>query len=247
MESKIIEIIGVLFIVFFVIGVHELGHLITGLIQGFKFHLFVIGPLGIKREENKIKVYLNKNLAYYGGVAATLPIDDNTKNIKKFANLILAGPLTSLLLATTCLLTVSLIDTPINKMLLITGLTSLGIFLATTIPSKTGTFFTDRKRYQRLISKGKEREVEVAVLRIMGIYSRDNSYNNVKVEDINLMIQDPHYQYFGLFTKLGFEHETQGYFNIDTKLKFDKLTPLMPKSLVKIVALELGKLEKAII
>ena len=38
---------------FVVLGVHELGHLIAGLVQGFRFELFVVGPLGIRREEEK--------------------------------------------------------------------------------------------------------------------------------------------------------------------------------------------------
>jgi len=243
METKIIEFIGVIFIVLFVLGTHELGHLITGLIQGFRFELFVVGPLGIKRESNKIKVYFNKNITYYGGVAASLPLDDSPENIKKFANLILAGPLTSLILAIVFLSFAHFSDSSIEKLLVLAGASSFGIFLATTIPSKTGYFFTDRKRYQRLMSNSKERKVEIALLRIIGVYSRDNSYKNVNIDDINLVIQDSHYEYFGLSMKLTYEHETQGKFNIKTKLVFDKLTPKMPKSLVKIVLKELDKLE----
>ena len=93
---------------------------------------------------------MNKDLAYYGGVAASLPIDDSSKNIKKFANLILAGPIASLVLAAICLLSVYLFNFPGEKFLTIAGTASIGIFLATTVPSKTGSFFTDRKRYQRI-------------------------------------------------------------------------------------------------
>ena len=85
--------------IFAVLSFHELGHLIAGIIQGFRFELFVVGPLGIKREKGKIKIYLNKNIQYYGGVAATLPIDASPENGKKFANLLLAGPIASILLS----------------------------------------------------------------------------------------------------------------------------------------------------
>ncbi|APG66049.1 hypothetical protein LPB136_12020 [Tenacibaculum todarodis] len=242
MGSKIIEFIGIIFTIQFVLGIHELGHLVTGLIQGFQFELFVVGPLGIKREDNKIKVYLNKNLAYYGGVAAVLPVDDNPKNIKKFANVILAGPLSSLVLSIICLIFTCFFNFSGELFMFMAGFTSFGIFLATTIPSKTGTFFSDRKRYQRLISKGKERETEIALLRIIGIYGRDNSYKNVNIDDINLVIQDTHYQYFGIFCKLSFQHETTGSFDIKTKANFDELTFTMPKSFVKVIAKELDKL-----
>lgn len=246
MGSKIIEFIGIIFTIQFVLGIHELGHLVTGLIQGFRFELFVVGPLGIKRKDNKIKVYLNKNLAYYGGVAAVLPVDDNPKNIKKFANVILAGPLSSLVLSIICLLFAYFFNFPGELFVFMAGFTSFGIFLATTIPSKTGTFFTDRKRYQRLMSKGEEREIEIALLRIIGIYGRDNSYKNVNIDDINLIIQDTSYHYFGLFTKLSYQHETTGSYDVKTKLDFDELTLTMPKSFVKVIVKELDKLEQKI-
>lgn len=241
MESNIVEFIGVIFTILFVLGIHELGHLVTGLIQGFRFELFVVGPLGIKREDNRIKVYFNKNLAYYGGVAAVLPVDDNPKNIKKFANVILAGPIASIVLSVSCFLCAYFFDFPGEFFTFMAGFTSFGIFLATTVPSKTGTFFTDRKRYQRLMSNGEERDTEIALLRIIGIYSRDNSYKNVNIEDIDLVIQDTHYQYFGIFCKLSFQHETTGSFDIKTKTEFDELTATMPKSFVKVIAKELDK------
>ena len=99
MEIKILEVFGNIIMIFTVLSFHELGHLIAGLMQGFRFELFVVGPLGIKREKDKIKIYLNKNIQYYGGVAATLPVNINPNNGKKFANLLLAGPIASILLA----------------------------------------------------------------------------------------------------------------------------------------------------
>ncbi len=41
MESKILEIVGIILMGFVVIGVHELGHLIMGLWQGFRFELYI--------------------------------------------------------------------------------------------------------------------------------------------------------------------------------------------------------------
>lgn len=242
MESKIIEILGVIFTILFVLSVHELGHLLTGLAQGFRFELFVVGPLGIKREDKKIKIYLNKNLAYYGGVAAALPVDDNPKNIQKFANLILAGPIASLVLAVIILVSILLFNLPGEKFFNIAALASIGIFLATTVPSKSGSFFTDRKRYQRLMSDGVARETEIALLRITGIYGRDDSYKNIDINDIELVIKDENYQYFGLFTKLSYQYENYGSFDENTKFQLDELKPEMPKAFVKVVETELQKL-----
>ena len=239
-----INILGNFIILFFVIAIHELGHLITGLIQGFRFELFVIGPLGIKREKDKIKIYLNKDIQLYGGAASTSPVGTNTKNAKKFANLLLAGPIASLLLAIVLGILYYSSDFQFSKTLGIGALASFGIFLATTIPSKTGIFFTDRKRYQRLTSNGAERDVELAVLRIVGVYGKDNSYINADENDIEKMVGDSNYKYLGLFTKLSYQYETKGSFDLETKKEFENLSEKMPKSFVKNLNTELEKLKK---
>ncbi|MEP1150647.1 MAG: M50 family metallopeptidase [Balneola sp.] len=244
MEIKILELIANIIIIFAVLSFHELGHLIAGLVQGFRFELFVVGPLGVKREKDKIKIYLNKNIQYYGGVAATLPVGTSPDNAKKFGNLLLAGPIASILLAIILGGLYYFYDFQFSNVIRIGAMASLGIFLATTIPSKTGVFFTDRKRYQRLTSNGIEREVELAVLRITGSYGRDNSYINVAVDDIEMMVRDDHYKYLGLFTKLSYQFEKNGSFDTDTKCEFENLSEEMPKSFVKSLKKELEKLKK---
>ena len=227
---------------FVVLGVHELGHLITGLVLGFRFEIFVVGPFGIKRENSKIKVYLNKNIGHYGGIAATIPVNDHPENSKKFAKIILAGPISSLILAV-ILSSVYFLRHLNNSIIIFIGaLASLGIFFVTVIPMKTGMFFSDGKRYQRLTSNGPERGVELAVLRVISSYSKDDSYKNVNANDIEIMISDEHYKYFGLFTKLTYQFETNGNFDIETKNMFDEYSKTMPKSMVKFSNMELEKL-----
>ena len=238
-----INFLGNILIIFLVLAIHELGHLLTGLFQGFRFELFVIGPLGIKREKNSIKIYLNKDIQYYGGVAATLPREPNPNNGKKFANTLLAGPIASLLLAIILGFIYYSFDLPFSKFIGIGALASLGILLATNDQEKTGIFFTDRKRYQRLTSKGTERKVELAVLRLTGIYGRDNSYINADENDIEKMIEDSHYKYLGLFTKLHYQFEKNGYYESETETEFENLSKEMPKSLVKNLNRELEKLK----
>ncbi|MBJ2176343.1 M50 family metallopeptidase [Aureibaculum sp. A20] len=244
MVIKIIEMSSIIIMLFVVLGVHELGHLITGLIQGFRFELFVVGPLGIKRENNRIKVYLNKNIAHYGGLAATIPRNDNPKNSKILANICLAGPIASIILAVILGALYFSLNFQFSKIILIGALASIGIFLVTTIPSKTGLFFTDRKRYQRLTSEGPERDVELAVLRILGNYAKDDSYMNVNPNDIETIIADEHYKFFGLFSKLTYQFETNGHFDLETQNEFDEISKTMPKSLVKTTNIHLKKITK---
>lgn len=239
-----LEILGNIIIIFLVLGIHKLGHLLTGLAQGFRFELFVVGPLGIKREDDKIKVYLNKDIQFYGGVAATLPRNNHPDNDKMFANILIAGPIASLLLAIILGVLYFLMDFEYSNFLFIGGLMSFGILLATTVPNKTGIFFTDRKRFQRLTSDGPEREIELAVLRTTGAYGIDGSYVNANEDDIELMISDPDYKYMGLFAKLSYQFIKTGAFDADTKNEYDTISKEMPESLVKMFSKELDKLKE---
>ena len=175
-----------------VLGMHELGHLLTGLMQGFQFTIFVVGPLGIKREAGRIKVYLNTNLMLAGGIAGTAPVNDSPTNGDRFRRILIAGPMMSLVLSAACFWLAKRVGNnstfPAGFFLFATGLTSITIFLATTVPSKSGVFFTDRKRYQRLMLPGKARDVELALLRVMGGFQQHESYRHVAMADIQKLI-----------------------------------------------------------
>lgn len=244
-EGRVLSLIGILLVSFFTLGIHELGHLITGLVQGFKFQLFVVGPLGIKRDNDKIKVYLNTNMAYYGGIAATSPKGDAPDNAKKFARVILAGPITSLLFGIICLVIATIPALP-TLLFFSGGLISIALFFATTIPSKTGLFFTDRKRFQRLITPGKDQEVEMAMLRISGVQSRDNSYKNLNEKDIHLLVSDsyPFIRFFGLFCLLCHHIETEKEIPSHVKITYDELAKKMSKNVVNTFEKEMNQIKQ---
>jgi len=241
--EKIIFIVGILIITFIVLAVHELGHLLTGLFNGFRFELFVVGPLGIKRESDKIKVFLNKNLGYYGGVAATTPVNNEEKNAQKFAWILLAGPISSIIFAFLCFIIAFSIGKPLGMVFILGGVMSFGIFLATTVPSRTGMFFTDRKRFQRLIYPGKDREVELAMLRILGTFTMDNSYKNIALQDIELMVSDdyPMITYFGLFNLICYQLENKGIMEEKVMDKYKTVSKGMSRHLVKAFDKEIEK------
>ena len=211
-SSKWIIFIGMIAVMHIVLAIHELGHLLTGLFQGFRFDLFVVGFLGIKREDDQVKVYFNKNLGLYGGVAGTSPKDDSIDNPKKFANILLAGPIASILFAIICFIIMNYLGKPFGLFAFTAGIMSIGIFFATTIPSKTGMFFTDRKRYQRLVTPGKDQDVEIAMISIMGKYAQDNSYKNIEKEEIELLIGDDEkmINFYGLFNMMCWQLEHNG-------------------------------------
>ena len=176
---------------FIALAVHELGHLLTGLAQGFRLELFVVGPLGIKRTDKGIKFYLNKNIGMMGGVAATIPVKQSRDNRKKFALMVLAGPLASLIFGLLAFVILNLCTSGAARgFWVVAGACSLGLVLATTLPRKTGIYFTDRARFQRLISKGKAGEIEEALLTMMSQYTIDQSSKNIDLSLARLVQTD---------------------------------------------------------
>lgn len=182
--------------VFISLAVHEMGHLLTGLFQGFRLHLFVVGLLGVKRNGDTIKVYLNTNIGYMGGVAATIPHVQSRDNRKKFARIVLAGPIASLLF---CLISAAMFHYSISGIgrgfWLIASVSSFSTLLATTLPKKTGIYFSDRARFFRLINKGRAGDAEEALLNIITQSTIDNSARNINISQARLLQSDTEVQY----------------------------------------------------
>ena len=150
-----------------VLGMHELGHLAGGRLAGFRFFLFVVGPLRIRRAaEGAIEVGWNRSLALAGGLAASLPTADHVEDPgalrRGVATMVAAGPALSLAFALAAFgldaalgaLNVATGDGPANffvrDTLIVAGLGSLGIFAATLVPARTSGFYTDGMRLWRL-------------------------------------------------------------------------------------------------
>ncbi|MGB6037966.1 MAG: M50 family metallopeptidase [Cryomorphaceae bacterium] len=250
--QKIISMTGTFVMIFLALAAHEAGHLMEGLRSGFRFELYVVGPFGFKREGDRVKMYFNRDMAYFGGVAATLPKDDNPKNAKVFARILLAGPIASLLFAVTCFVLAFAAGKPFGIVSYVGGIISLGLFFATTIPSRTGMFFTDRKRYQRLTRPGKDQEVELALLKIMGRYAKYGSYRNIDKSDIEILIDDelPFFQYYGLFNLICLQLENEGIAEEQVEKDYALLSENMSKNVVlsfdKEIALQKEKFQKSI-
>ncbi|NUO01074.1 MAG: hypothetical protein HUU01_10715 [Saprospiraceae bacterium] len=159
---------------------HELGHLISGLAQGFKFHLFIVGLLGVRRNAatDRIEWFVNRDVNLAGGIAATVPVRDEPGLRQKFALIVAMGPVVSLLGALIALglsyASLPLLETQNTVLLRLAinggfafGAASLLLFVATTLPGRTGTFFTDRARFFRLIRGGRAAEIEQATLTVL--------------------------------------------------------------------------------
>ncbi len=181
----------VLLALFTALAVHELGHLVAGLVQGFRFELFVVGPLGIKRTPAGIRVFLNRDVGLMGGAVATVPVRQSPGNRRKFAWVLLSGPGASLALAgVAALLFAGSTSGAARGYWLVTSVCSVAILLATTLPRKSGLFFTDRARFQRLMSKGRAGETEAALLSIITQEMTDGGVKNIPLEKARLLQTD---------------------------------------------------------
>lgn len=234
-NDKIILIIGVIIIMHFVLFIHELGHVVMGLLQGFRFELLVVGLLGIRREKEKIKIYLNKNFGYYGGLGLTVPKDDSSDNGRKFANVLLAGPIASIVFAVMCFFIVNYLANPYGVIVFTAGLASFGIFLATTIPSRSGMFYTDRKRYQRIMTAGKDQDVELAMLTVLGSFVKNQSYKDIKKEVFDVLITDNDLfvKHYGLFNLICWQIEYEGAIDDKVKEEYNQISKKLNKDMVK--------------
>ncbi len=207
--ETIVFISSVILCPFIAILFHELGHLLAGLVQGFKLQLFVVAFLGIKRVDDKVVFYFNKDLQFFGGIAATSPQKITNFLKKQFAYILIAGPLSSLVFGLIFLFLFKTTDSIFNPSMGIVGIISSGLFLATTLPSKSGVFFTDRKRMQRLLDKGRVGEIEYSFLRTTSQLLIDAHYKNISLEDLKIIQSDdePIIQFWGYYYEFKYFEE----------------------------------------
>lgn len=210
---------------YFISGiVHELGHVIVGLTNGWKFYILVIGPLGIKRDENdKIKLYFEKRIVLWAGVASTLPRFTNNENIKVWSKILLGGPLASII---TGIFSLSLGVVFQNVIFLLIGSMSLGmgIICILPIPLKTGILYSDGARMYRIHKGGQEADEEIALFRIVENNITNNNFINLKDIESLIKSKEKGIQYYGYYCKYKY-YKTQNN-NEEMKLAIQKMNDL---------------------
>lgn len=149
----LLELWGVLVILVLVLAIHELGHVIFGLLNGLQFKFMTAGPITIQKEEGKMRIRENKRWMYFGGVAMLLPPSVYTPNLsKKWAWMTLGGPLTSFVCGA---VSGYIYMVSYYQFLLYFSVLHFVISLATAIPMK-GIMLSDGKQFLILI-KGDEK------------------------------------------------------------------------------------------
>ncbi|QWU47573.1 site-2 protease family protein [Bacillus sp. NP247] len=180
--QQIIEIWAFFGIALLVLIIHELGHVIFGLMGGLNFKFMTVGPITIQKEKGKVRIRENKLWAYFGGVAMLVPSSIETPNLsKKWAWLTLGGPITSLLFGITFgyIYMVSY-----YQYLLYFSVLHFVIFAATIVPIK-GTFLSDGMQFLILIKddeKAKQHLYTIQVSSELFSYKRPKDWDERLIE-----------------------------------------------------------------
>jgi Peptidase family M50. len=202
MEILLIFLIAIL--CYWISGiVHELGHVLTGLANGWKFHLLVVGPLGIKTNgQGKIKLYFEKHIAMWGGAGATIPDVSKPDNTKAWSKILLGGPLASMLMGV-IFLPPGIITKNITLLLLGAMPLGMGIMCILPLPIKTGITYSDGWRWNRLHKGGQEADEEIALFKLMENEIAGENFSKIDYKHIESLLKsnETSLQYYGYYYK----------------------------------------------
>ncbi|MGE7882935.1 M50 family metallopeptidase [Bacillus sp. NPDC094077] len=172
-------VVGILLLV---LAIHELGHVVFGLINGFKFKFMTVGPITVQKEKGKVRIRENKLWMYFGGVAMLVPLSTVTPNLsKKWAWMTLGGPITSLLFGIT---SGYIYMVSYYQYLLYFSVFHFVIFAATIVPIK-GTLMSDGMQFLILIKddeKAKQHVYTIQVSSELFSYKRPKDWDERLVE-----------------------------------------------------------------
>lgn len=190
------------FIITYIIagGIHELGHVIVALINGWKFQFLVIGPIRFEVDEadNRIKIHLEKNMMYWGGISYAIPVKLEEDNLKVWSKTLIGGPVTSIAFGI-ILIPLFLLTNSLFLLMLLAETIGIGIVCILPFPIRTGFLYSDGYRFWRLKHKGQSRLEESAIFAtaMSSLYHDKN--NNI---DIKILLEplinsnDVSYQYY---------------------------------------------------
>lgn len=222
-------------------AVHELGHLLAGLREGFRFHLLVAGPFGLKRSEaDRIVPFLEKDVSLWGGVSATVPASEEPENFRRFGRVLLGGPLASLLFGAAVLPFGIMTD---SLFLLLLGAMPISMGLACLVPARSGAFHTDGGRWLRM-HREETRAVEVAIWTLTQSAIVKGSYEELDLDAVRVLKadEDSRTRYLGHHYAFCHYRDKGEEGNMDLELlEMEKLKDRVPRQMVSLFGTEAMK------
>ncbi len=178
----ILNLWAIVGIALLVLTIHELGHVVVGLIGGLNFKFMTVGPITFQKEKGKVRIRENKLWMYFGGVAMLVPPSIETPNLsKKWAWMTLGGPITSLLFGIT---SGYIYMVSYYQYLLYFSVLHFVIFAATIVPIK-GTFLSDGMQFLILIKddeKARQHLYNIQVSSELFSYKRPKDWDERLIE-----------------------------------------------------------------
>ena len=197
--ALILKMIGVWFVAMILSSaVHEGSHVVAGLVQGWRFLAYCVGPFKLYRDDldGKVKIGLEKNPALWGGYGGTVPVTMEDAKVESFGKILLAGPMASVFLG--LIAAVPGLMTKDLFLMLLMGV-SIAMGVACLIPGvKTGILYNDGSRYLRIRRGGQEAAEEKAILDA-AFRSLIEPESRCPEENIHAMLasKDKEFQYLG--------------------------------------------------
>ena len=195
----LLKLLGISVLSYFASAVvHEWGHVIAGLMQGWKLTLIITGPFKLYRNNlsDKIKFGIEKNPLFWCGMGGTVPATKEDAKIEGFSKILLAGPLASVILGV--ITGVTLIwYRPL--FLIFLSPVALGMGLACLVPGlKTGILYNDGTRYMRIKKPGAAREEEKALFdaTLLKIYDETATYSKEGIKAMTTS-KDAEFRFLG--------------------------------------------------
>ena len=224
--------------------IHELGHVMVGIANGWKFILLTVGPLKIYRNDvhEKVKVGFEKNIMNWFGIGATVPVGHSSNNLHIWAKILIGGPVFSVV-SGILLMTGAMCAR--NLFLLMFGLVSLAIGLVNAIPLpfRTGFFYNDGKRFKRIKEGGTSAREESEIMHIVekGVIDGEKAIFHEKECTSLITSEDPIYRYYGYYILYysAMEYDTdlaETYFRLAEALGKE-----VPKSVTKMFPVDAGE------
>ncbi len=151
---------------------HELGHLMTGKLVGFRFVLVTFGPLRIARQANGLHLsFIHNNVVQWQGRALSIPLSSGEH---KWARILFlaGGPIATvsqlcLLLALNFVLQDEVVSYGWGLTLLWLLLAAVLLLPATAVPQKIGHIYTDAARIWQLWRGGEAITAQLALINLI--------------------------------------------------------------------------------
>ena len=219
-------------------AVHEWGHVISGLAQGWKLLLITTGPFKLYRNDlnDKVRFGIEKNPLYWCGVGGTVPTKKEDAKIETFAKILIAGPIASIILGLAAGITLIWYR---PFFLIFLAPVALGMGIACLIPGmKTGILYNDGSRHMRIKKGGQTYLEEKAVFdtTMQTSFGKKAACTEEGIKALTVS-KDAEFRYMGhYYAYLNAKEENNEKVMSDELSQMDELKNKAPKAIIDMCA-----------